>query len=51
MIILAYVFLGLTLVGSGISCAKDKAGWTEVVGTLLNLAMIIPLMGRVIGWW
>lgn len=44
------IHLGLSLVFLGANAQDEKYG-KAAVGRLFSLALLMPVFGRVIGWW
>jgi len=47
MVIYAWVYVMMTAAGLGATLAKDALTFTSIFGTL----MVMPFVGRVLGWW
>jgi hypothetical protein len=45
MQVYAITFLVLTLIGTGIKIGEGKPGY------ILDMLAVIPIIGRVLGWW
>ena len=49
MVIYGYLYLGLIILSLGINLGKDDG--KAIVINIISFALILPLLGRVLGWW